>query len=139
MGRLQDQSTSNPTSIAQKAAVAALNGPNDTSRRCEGLSRSGATPSSRCSTRFPASPAGCLEGAFYAFPNISALIGKRAGDKAIGGSDDLAAFLLEEAEVAVVPGSGFGADHYIRLSYATSTENIVNGVGRMGAAIRKLE
>jgi len=57
----------------------------------------------------------------------------------IEGSDDLAAFLLEDAGIAVVPGSGFGADRYIRLSYATALDKIVKGVERMDAAIRKLE
>jgi aspartate aminotransferase len=139
MGRMQDQSTSNPTSIAQKAAVAALNGPNDAveemrkafeDRRNIIVEKLNAIPGVTC--RLPG-------GAFYAFPDISALIGKRAGEKVIGSSDDLAAFLLEEAGVAVVPGSGFGADGYIRLSYATSTDKIVKGVERMDAAIRKLE
>jgi aspartate aminotransferase len=139
MGRLQDQSTSNPTSIAQKAAVAALNGPSDTveqmrkafeERRNTIVDRLNAIPGVVC--RRPG-------GAFYAFPDISAHIGKRAGERVIGGSDDLAAYLLEEAGVAVVPGSGFGADHYIRLSYATSSEKIVKGLERIDAAIRKLE
>ena len=139
MGRLQDQSTSNPTSIAQKAAVAALNGPNDAveemriafeGRRNIIVEKLNAIPGVTC--RLPG-------GAFYAFPNISALIGKRSGERVISNSDVLAAYLLEDAGVAVVPGSGFGADSYIRLSYATSTDNIVKGVDRMEAAIRKLE
>jgi len=78
-------------------------------------------------------------GAFYAFPDISELIGKQAGEYIIHGSDALSAYLLEEARVAVVPGSGFGADRYIRLSYATSREQILQGLERMDAAIRKLE
>jgi aspartate aminotransferase len=139
MGRLQDQSTSNPTSIAQKAAVAALNGPDDAveemrvafeGRRNTIVEKLNAIPGVSC--RLPG-------GAFYAFPDISAVIGKRWGEKVIGSSDELAAYLLEEAGVAVVPGSGFGADAYIRLSYATSTDKIVKGVDRMEAAIRKLE
>ena len=78
-------------------------------------------------------------GAFYAFPNVSALYGKRGGNRTINGSDDFAAYLLDEARVAVVPGSGFGADGYIRLSYATSEANIVKGLDRMAEAIRKLD
>jgi aspartate aminotransferase len=139
MGRLQDQSTSNPTSIAQKAAVAALNGPTDTveamrcafeSRRNLIVERLNAIPGVSC--RMPG-------GAFYAFPDVSKLYGKRAGERVIQGSDDLAAYLLEEVAVAVVPGSGFGADGHIRLSYATSSENIVKGLDRIDAAIRRLE
>jgi aspartate aminotransferase len=139
MGRLQDQSTSNPTSISQKAAVAALNGPGEAieemrvafeDRRNVIVEKLNAIPGVTC--RLPG-------GAFYAFPDISALIGKRYGERLIGGSDDLAGYLLEEAGVAVVPGSGFGADRYVRLSYATSKQNIVKGLERMDAAIRKLE
>ncbi len=139
MGRLQDQSTSNPTSISQKAAVAALTGPNDAAeqmrqafeeRRNLIVDRLNAIPGVTC--RLPG-------GAFYAFPNVSSLIGKRALGRVIGGSDDLAAYLLEEAGVAVVPGSGFGADSYIRLSYATSTDKIVKGLERIDAAVRRLE
>lgn len=139
MGRIQDQSTSNPTSIAQKAAVAALNGPNDAvemmraafeERRNLIIEKLNAIPGVTC--RMPG-------GAFYAFPNVSGVIGKRYGEKVIQNGDDLAAYLLEEVAVAVVPGSGFGANHYIRLSYATSKENIVKGLERMDAAIRKLE
>jgi aspartate aminotransferase len=139
MGRLQDQSTSNPASISQKAAVAALNGPQEPvammkqafeERRNVIVERLNAIPGVSC--RMPG-------GAFYAFPDISGLIGKRVGERVIDGSDDLAAYLLEEARVAVVPGSGFGADRYIRLSYATSKEKILTGVERMEAAIRKLD
>lgn len=139
MGRLQDQSTSNPTSIAQKAAVAALNGPTEPveemrvafeGRRNLIVERLNAIPGVTC--RMPG-------GAFYAFPDVSALIGKRFGERVIGGSDDLAAYLLEEVAVAVVPGSGFGADGHIRLSYATSTEKINKGLDRMDAALRRLE
>jgi aspartate aminotransferase len=139
MGRIQDQSTSNPTSIAQKAAVAALNGPDEAvnamraafeERRNVIVEKLNAIPGVSC--RLPG-------GAFYAFPEITELIGKRIGERVMNGSDDLAAFLLEDVGVAVVPGSGFGADRYIRLSYATSMDKIVKGVERMDAAIRKLE
>ena len=67
-------------------------------------------------------------GAFYAFPNVSKLYGKHAGEKFLSNSDDFAAWLLEEARVAVVPGFGFGADDYIRLSYAASPANIEKGL-----------
>ena len=139
MGKLQDQSTSNPVSIAQKAAVAALNGPQEAvemmrkafeERRNLIVDKLNAIPGVTC--RLPG-------GAFYAFPDISELIGKRAGDTEITGSDSFATYLLEKANVAVIPGSGFGADRYIRLSYATSTDNIVKGLERIDAAVRRLE
>jgi aspartate aminotransferase len=139
MGRLQDQSTSNPTSIAQKAAVAALTGsqePVEEMRKAfEGrrnliVDRLNAIPGVSCRTP---------GGAFYAFPSIAGLIGKRYGDKTISNGDDFAAFLLESVNVAVVPGSGFGAPEYIRLSYATSTANIERGLDRIQEAVCKLE
>ncbi|HZO90360.1 MAG TPA: pyridoxal phosphate-dependent aminotransferase [Chthonomonadaceae bacterium] len=139
MGRLQDQSTSNPTSIAQKAAVAALNGPQDAveemrqafeERRNLIVEKLNAIPGVAC--RLPG-------GAFYAFADIASTRGKRAGERVIGGSDDLADYLLSEFQVGVIPGSGFGADNYIRLSYATSKENILKGLERLDAGIRKLE
>ncbi|HZP84996.1 MAG TPA: pyridoxal phosphate-dependent aminotransferase [Chthonomonadaceae bacterium] len=139
MGRLQDQSTSNPTSIAQKAAVAALNGPEEPveamrqafeERRDLIVEKLNAIPCVTC--RAPG-------GAFYAFPNIGQVLGRRAGERVIQGSDDLADYLLTEFHVGVVPGSGFGADDYIRLSYATSRENILKGLERIDAGIRKLE
>lgn len=120
MSRLQDSVTSNPASIAQYATLAALTGPQDflkdwvaefDSRRhviTDGLN---AIPGITC--RLP-------EGAFYVFPNISGLLGKRYGDKTLNTGDDFTDYLLNEAQVAVVPGSGFGAPNYVRLSYATS-------------------
>ena len=139
MSKIQDQSTSNPTSIAQKAAAVALRGQHvelDTmytafeKRRnlIVGLLR--AIPGVTCN--MPG-------GAFYAFPNISGLINKKFGDKTITSSDDLANFLLEQVGVAVVPGSGFGADNYIRLSYATSEKKIEDGLARIAQAVAKLE
>jgi aspartate aminotransferase len=139
MVRIQDQSTSNPTSIAQKGAVAALKGSDESvekmraafeQRRNRIVALLNAIPGVTC--RMPG-------GAFYAFPNVSALYGRRAGEKTIDSSDALAEHLLESVGVAVVPGSGFGADAYVRLSYATSMENIERGLERMEAALRKLE
>jgi aspartate aminotransferase len=139
MTRIQDQSTSNPTSIAQKAALAALQAPEDTVKRMvaafaerrraivDGLNR---IPGFRC-----AEPGG----AFYAFPNVSALYGKRWGDRVINNSDAFAEYLLEVARVAVVPGSGFGADENIRLSYACSLDTIRNGLARIADAVQALQ
>jgi aspartate aminotransferase len=139
MGRLQDQSTSNPTSIAQKAAVAALNGSQEPveemrkafeERRNLIVEKLNAIPGVAC--RMPG-------GAFYAFARIADVLGKRAGDRILQGSDDLADYLLTQFDVGVIPGSGFGNDGYIRLSYATSRENIVKGLERIEAGICKLE
>jgi Aspartate/tyrosine/aromatic aminotransferase len=139
MGRIQDAVTSNPTSIAQYAALAAITGPQeflndwvaefDRRRKVivEGLN---AIPGITC--RVP-------EGAFYVFPNISALIGRKTpAGAAIGNSDDFADYLLSDAQVAVVPGSGFGAPEYMRLSYATSMQAIERGLERIGKAVAAL-
>lgn len=139
MGRIQDQSTSNPTSIAQKAAVAALTGTSEPvemmrqafeQRRNLIVELLNAIPGVSC--RMPG-------GAFYAFADVSGVYGRKAGERTISNSDDLSAYLLEDALVAVVPGSGFGADNYVRLSYATSEAQIRKGLERMDAALRRLE
>jgi len=138
MTKLQSQSTSNPTSIAQKAAVEALNGPQDAvaamvvefeKRRTYIVERLNAIPGVTC---FKST------GAFYVFPNFSAVYGKSFNGKTINNSTEFAAYLLEEAKVALVPGVAFGADKYARLSYAISMENIKKGVDRIEAAIKNL-
>jgi aspartate aminotransferase len=138
MNRVQDQSTSNPVSIAQKAAVAALTGPQEcvdamvkefAKRRkviVEGLN---AIEGVTCTNP---------EGAFYVFPNVSALYGRKFEGKAIDGSNALTDYLLDTARVAVVPGEGFGADAYIRLSYATSMATIEKGLARIAEAVKRL-
>lgn len=139
MTKLQSQSTSNPTSIAQKAAVEALNGPQDAiakmvvefeKRRTYIIERLNAIPGVSC---FKST------GAFYAFPNISRIYGKNYEGTAIGNSSDFAGYLLEHAKVALVPGIAFGADNYARLSYATSMENIKKGLDRIEDAVLKLK
>lgn len=140
---VQGQSTSNASTVGQHASVAALEGARGAGRAeldamiaefgarrtlmVEGLNR---IPGIRC--RMP-------EGAFYAFPSVQGLIGRRPN----GGApleDDLqvAAYLLEAARVAVVPGSAFGAPGYVRLSYATSRELCVEGVRRIASAVAEL-
>jgi aspartate aminotransferase len=138
MTNIQSQSTSNPCSITQKAAVEALNGPQDflpvmvaefDKRRKYIVERLNAIPGFSCSTPV---------GAFYAFPRVSQIYGKSFNGKAIKGSADLAAYLLEEAKVAVVSGDAFGADEYIRLSYATSMAAIEKGLDRIEKAVSEL-
>ena len=81
----------------------------------------------------------CLkpEGAFYVFPNISNLLKKTYNGKLINTDIELADYLLDEAKIAVVPGSAFGAKGFIRFSYATSMQNIVEGLNRLEAALKK--
>ena len=82
----------------------------------------------------------CLlpEGAFYVFPNVSGVYGRSYKGKKITNSTQLIDYLLDEANVAIVPGAAFGSDDHIRLSYATSLKNIEEGVKRIKNAIAKL-
>ncbi|OIP92419.1 MAG: aspartate aminotransferase [Syntrophaceae bacterium CG2_30_49_12] len=136
---IQSQSTSNPSSISQKAAVEALVGDQDVvtemveefrKRRNCIVEKLGAIPGITCMN-----PAG----AFYVFPNVSLLFGRSWRGKTISNSSDLTEYLLEEANVAVVPGGEFGCDHHIRLSYATSMKNIEEGLQRIRDAVVKLD
>jgi aspartate aminotransferase len=138
MNNIQSQSTSNPTSIAQKASVEALAGPQDevgkmvsafAQRRNYIVDRLNKIPGVSCYK-----PAG----AFYVFPNFSSYYGKFYQGKKIENSTHLADFFLDVARVAVVPGVEFGADPFERLSYATSMEDIQEGLNRIEEALRKL-
>lgn len=128
--KLQSQSTSNPTSIAQYAALAAMTGPMDSvplmleeyaRRRRRIVDGLNAIPGITC---------GEPGGAFYAFPNVSAHLGTAKNAAAKDGAE-LAKLLLEKAHVALVPGEAFGAPGYLRLSYATSIERIEEGLRRI--------
>jgi aspartate aminotransferase len=139
MANIQSQSTSNPASISQKAAVEALRGPQDfigtmnvefDKRRKYMVERLNRIKGVSC--LMPV-------GAFYAFPRVSSLFGKSAKGKPIRNSSDLASLLLDEAKVALVSGDAFGADAYIRLSYATSMENIQKGLDRIETALNSLQ
>jgi aspartate aminotransferase len=139
MDKVQTQNVSNPVSFCQKAAVEALAGPQDSvqkmvnefdRRRKYIVQRLNAMPGVKC-----AMP----KGAFYVFPNITGLFGKKWGDRVISNSSDVTDMILEEAKVAVVAGSGFGNDHHIRFSYATSMVNIEKGMDRIQEALRKLK
>ncbi len=139
MTDVQSQVTSNPCSIAQWAAVEALAGPQDDVAKMaaefdrrrrlivDGLN---ALPGVRCVMP---------RGAFYAFPNVAGLFGRRTPDgQRLRGSAAVTEFLLEQARVAVVPGVDFGSDDHVRLSYATSAELIREGLARMDRALRAL-
>ena len=127
MTKLQSHSTSNPCSISQKAAVEALRGPQDSvaemladyrRRRDFVVRRLREIPGVKC-----AEP----RGAFYAFPNVSAVLGKNGMRTSL----ELSERLLAEAHVAVVPGEAFGVDRHIRISYAASMQNLKRGLDRV--------
>ncbi len=135
MGVIQSQSTSNPSSVSQAAAVAALDGPTDfMARNNEAfLARRNlvadwldATPGLRCPRP---------EGAFYVYPSCAGVIGKRTPDgRTIETSEDFARYLLEGEGVAVVHGSAFGLDPFFRISYATSTAVLEDACARIERA-----
>ncbi len=139
MEKLQGQSSSNPTSISQMAALEAYNGPHDeVERRREEfeirkdyiVSRLNNIKGFKCFNP---------QGAFYVFPNITGFFGKKYNGKEITNSLDFTEFLLVDAKVAVVPGLPFGSDNNIRISYATSMEEIEKGLDRIEEAVSKLK
>lgn len=139
MTDLQSHSTSNPTSIAQEASVAALNCKNGTQKRMmEEYSRRRDCMLERLSG-IPGIT--CIKpgGSFYAFPNVSAYFGRSYKGRLISSATDLAAVLLEDAHVAVVPGVAFGNDDYIRLSYVCSMEKINEGLDRISELLGKIK
>jgi aspartate aminotransferase len=140
MGDLQSQTTSGASSIAQAAGVDALTGTQEPieamrqefdKRRQYMMARLNALPG----VRVDVTPVG----AFYLFPNVSAIYGKSFHGRLLKDDDDLAALILEEARVGLVPGSGFGAPNYLRLSYATSMERIKTGLDRIEKLLAEVE
>ena len=131
MNNLSGQSTSNPTSIAQKASVEAFSGPQD--KVGEMVIEFKKRRDFICEELNNIEGISCLipDGAFYVFPDISYYFGKSYKDGKIENSVDFADFLLNEAKVAVVPGVEFGSDKNIRISYATSMHDIKEGVKRI--------
>ncbi len=139
MADFQSQCTSNPTSLAQWAAVEALTGPQDEVAKMAGEFDRRRHAIVAGLNRIPGIRCGMPQGAFYAFPDISGLFGRRWSGKPLGGSADVTAFLLEAARVAVVPGADFGSDRHLRLSYACGLETIQAGLARIEAACARLE
>lgn len=139
MGTIQGQSTTNPSSVSQAAAVAALDGPIDflaernavfQDRRDLCLRELNSIPGLGCRTP---------DGAFYLFPSCAGVIGRTRPDGRVIETDtDFATWLIEEAGVAVVPGAAFGLSPFFRISFATSTENLQAACDRIRAACGKL-
>jgi aspartate aminotransferase len=139
MEAIQSHSASNMVSFTQPAAVAALEGDQSCvsemvaefdRRRRYIVDRLNSIEGISCPTP---------GGAFYVFPNVSGLYGRKYKGTPLRGSADFEAFALEAAQIAVVAGHGFGADNYVRFSYATSMENIEKGMDRLERAIGSLE
>ena len=139
MTDLQSHSTSNPTSIAQKAAAAALTGSQEA---VENMRREFEQRRNRILAGLRELPGvACNQpgGAFYVFPFIGGLLGRKFRGQTLSSSTDVATALLNEYQVAVVPGIAFGADPYLRLSYATAMAQIEAGLERLRAFIGELE
>jgi len=131
--KIQGQSTSNPNSIAQKASIEAMRGPQDfietmkaefVKRRDYVVAELNKVDGVSCATP---------GGAFYAFPNVSGVYKGK-----VKGSNDLAMYLLDEAKVALVHGEAFGDDDFVRISYATGMDDIKKAVERISSALAKL-
>lgn len=139
MTDLQSHSTSNPASIAQAGALAAIVGPQEPvaemveqfdRRRKYMVERLQSMPGITCNTP---------RGAFYVFPNMKGLVSRSYKGRKISSASDLAEIVLDNAKVAVVPGVAFGDDNCFRLSYATSLENIEEGLNRLEKLLNELE
>ncbi len=139
MKKVQGQITTNPASISQQAATEALMGPQDDvaqmkteyqKRRDYIVAALNTIAGIHC--RMP-------EGAFYVFPMISELLQKKSGGEVIGDSVRFCSYILDEAQVALVPGKAFGCDNFVRLSYATDMESIKEAMERIQSAIEKLK
>ena len=139
MCKVQDASTSNPSSLSQAGAIAALTGPQalvEEMRRAFEERRDllvdlvRAVPGLRCEKS---------DGAFYLFADVSGVLGKRHRGEKLGTSQRLAEVLLEEYGVAVVPGTAFGRDGFVRFSFANSIPNLRKAMERISAAVKQLE
>ena len=138
MGNVQSQETSNPCSISQKAALAAITGPQDfiasrvdefSKRRLYIVDRLNNIEGVNCITP---------EGAFYVFPDVSAYYGRSFNGNLIDGSVALCEYMLNKQYIALVPGAGFGADAHVRVSYAASMEKIEKALNKFEKGLKNL-
>jgi aspartate aminotransferase len=136
---LQSHLTSNVANVSQRAALEAVSGPLDAAhemreafdrRRRTIVDLLSAIPGVECPTP---------KGAFYVYPSVKALIGKELRGTTITDTVQLAALILEHAEVAVVPGEAFGTPGYLRLSYALGDDDLKTGVTRMGELLAEVK
>lgn len=138
MSNIQSHATSNPNSIAQKAACEALTAPQVS---VEEMRKAFAMRRDYMVERVKRMPyLSCLEpeGAFYLFVNVSEIFSKEFRGEKVENADNLAALLLEQFRIALVPGQGFGAPDYVRISYAVSQENIRLGLDRIESFLQEL-
>jgi aspartate aminotransferase len=139
MSNIQSHTASNANSIAQKAALSALTGPQECVEEMRLAFDERRQYMVDKIKSIPYLDALEPQGTFYLFANVTKTVGKSLAGKKISGSDDFAAHLLESRKIALVPGTGFGAPNHVRLSFATSMENIVEGLDRIEAFINDLQ
>ncbi len=138
VNKLQGQYTSGASSIAQKAAEAAYTSSQECVEEMRQAFERRRNLVVELARSIPGLKVNKPQGAFYLFPDVSAFIGKKFGDKLVATSGDLALYLLTEAHVATVDGAAFCAPGYIRLSYATSDDNLREALGRIATALARL-
>jgi len=138
INKIQSHSTSNASSISQYAAIEAFNGPQDAVEKMRIEFQERRNYIHNAITSIPNISCYKPNGAFYLFPNISNYFGKKYGKYKINNSVDLAMYLLENSEVAVVPGSAFGSEGFIRISFATSIQNLEKAFERIKKALEQL-
>jgi aspartate aminotransferase len=131
---VQGQSTTNPTAVAQHAAIAALKGPSDDFGRIRAMFEKRRNAMVAGLSSIPGIKCRKPDGAFYAFADVRGLYGLDWNGKKVATDEDVAFWMLEKAAVAAVPGSGFGAPGYVRFSYAASEERIAAGCAAIRAA-----
>lgn len=139
VNKLQGQYSSNPSSIAQKAAEAAYTGSQDCIEEMRQAFERRRNLVVSLAREIPGLKVNEPTGAFYLFPEVSAFIGRKFGETEIKSSGDLALYLLDQAHVATVDGDAFCAPGYIRLSYATSDDNIREAMRRIKDALANLK
>jgi aspartate aminotransferase len=136
--KVQGQMTSGAGSISQRASIAALNGDHEPTKKMLDAFRKRRDLVVEGVKDIPGFEANVPQGAFYLFPKVESLFGTRYEEYSINNANDLCMYLLEEANVAMVPGEAFGAPGYLRLSYAASEEELKEALARVKKAVKKL-
>ncbi len=137
--KMQGQFTSAASSITQRAALAAIKAnPSEVNYMIDAFRERRSKVGEWLKT-VPGFKTNQPQGAFYYFPDVSALFGSKFGDREIDNADDLCFYLLDEAKVALVPGGAFGSPNCLRLSYASSLKDLEEAIKRIKNAVEKLE
>lgn len=139
MAKFQGQATSCPNSIGQKAAIEALTGDQSAVEEMRQTFHERRDLMVKLLNEIPEVNCALPGGAFYAFPDLSAYLGKKADGKELKDSFDIGNYLLEKAQVVTVPGDGFGSPGHIRFSFATNLDNIREGIQRITKILQELE